>query len=314
MRTLLIALLAAGGVGVLAWPFIAIPSVMSAAAPGFRRLSWSGLLLALLFAYPALWIAAAWLGWSAWRSGAPLAPAAALATIPAVAAAGFGLWLFSAQEAASGRRSASEEAERARIQPESPLLWMILGLDTADSDARTRDLLSAAGQASTEALNRLVPPYGTPLREALLRLPLDRNGEWISQPPELQAAHRRLREAARLMIERNASLGDGAAELYLVWRRERIGKHAAFEPATTASENPLVWELVNQRPVTAWLKPELVNRATTLYGSPLRAALLMDIRDRTEELVQAGARLTPAELAEPATAKAWAAFQKHRRP
>jgi hypothetical protein len=312
MRTLLIALLAAGGVGVLAWPFVAIPSVMSAAAPGFRLFSWSGLLLALLFAYPVLWIAAAWMGWSAWRSGAALAPAAALAAIPAVAAAGFGLWLFSAQQAASGRRSASEEAERARIQPANPILWMILGLDTADSAARTRELVSAVGGASSETLNKSVPPYGTPLREALLRLPLDRNGEWISQPPELETAHRRLREAARLMIERNASLGDGADELYLVWRRDRIAKHADFEAASTAAENPLVWELVNQRPVTAWLKPELVNLPATLYGSPLRAALLMDIRDRTEELVQAGARLTPVELAEPATAKAWAEFQKRR--
>jgi hypothetical protein len=95
-------------------------------------------------------------------------------------------------------------------------------------------------------------------------------------------------------------------------------------PVRTHEENPLVWRIVTHdrgpskpfNPFTDRLPPTtpafslnagelpLVNRATTLHGTPLYASLLDDAPDVSAAIITAGGRLSSEEDRDPAAAAA----------
>jgi hypothetical protein len=94
-------------------------------------------------------------------------------------------------------------------------------------------------------------------------------------------------------------------------------KRALLDPPfDTQTENPLVWRILkrgNGEQITLGAgEMPLINKPTRLYGTPLYAALLTNGFYIFPDLVNAGARLSPAEERDPAAAKALARMFEQR--
>jgi hypothetical protein len=113
----------------------------------------------------------------------------------------------------------------------------------------------------------------------------------------------------RALVARGAQLSTKETQdLRSIW----LLKRAAFEGAiATRSENPLVWLILktadprdsdSRNGILPTLQPAdapLLNKATQLHGTPLYAALMVGSR-LAGTLIEAGARLSPAECTDPA--------------
>jgi hypothetical protein len=255
----------------------------------------------LLSAYPVLWIALYALAWRAMSRGAT-GIAFAISSIPVlVCVCGAGLYWTGLGSAATDASKASESA-RAQIEPLNPLLWTVR---SAGGPSVPVDQALKAIEANPALVNLPVPPYGTPLKNALLNLAVNIDGTLGNDKREMPHRQQDLIRIVRSLVAHGARLSpEERVDLWRTWQLRR----ALFDgPVDTASENPLVWRIVKRSrgPFTIGEDERpLLNIPTRLHGTPVYAALLTNGFYIFPDLIQAGARLSPEEEQDPAAAKA----------
>ena len=89
-----------------------------------------------------------------------------------------------------------------------------------------------------------------------------------------------------------------------LWSAMRLKMALADEPVDTAQENPLVWRILTMPRGSLFAvfptEVKLLNKSTTVYGTPLCAALVKDAPDIYPQLLDAGAHLSNEEWRDPA--------------
>jgi hypothetical protein len=293
----LIAIQAVGALSLLPYPFIILASVMSIAAPGQTVLG--ALPYIFLSAYPAIFIGLYVLAWRALAGGA-VGTAFALSMVPiACYACGAVFYIFGSR--LEGFSKADGEA-RAQVEPINPVLWKVRcagGHQTGGPVVSVDDAVKEIDKYPA-LVNLPVPPYGTPLKAALLNLSIGTDGTLSSKQADLV-------RLVRFLVAHGAQLSiDERSDLWRSWQLRR----ALFEgPVTTESENPLVWRILKRD--TSSREPfvitteelALVNQPTRIHGTPMYAVLLTKDVYIFPELVRAGARLSAEEESDPAAAK-----------
>jgi len=303
----LVALQALGAVSILPYPAILVANVMAIAGEGPRGMQRviRAIPFVLLSLYPLLWIALDKLSWRAMGQG-NTGWAFLMSAIPVVASM-VALGVFFASDAPTRKYQDDQTtAIRARVEKANPLVWTLLCAGGSQRIARppkfsVGDALKAIQQSST--LNDPVPEYGTPLNTALHNLTYNYDGT------PYDGRQKGLEQLVRALVARGAQLSTKETQdLRSIW----LLKRAAFDgPIATRSENPLVWRILKtadprdsdaRNGILPTLQPAdapLLNKATQLHGTPLYAALLVGSR-LAGTLIEAGARLAPAESTDPA--------------
>ena len=294
----LIAIQAVGALSLLPYPFIILASVASMAAPGQTVLG--ALPYIFLSAYPAIFIGLYVLAWRALAGGA-VGTAFALSLVPiACYACGAVFYIFGSRLEAGFSKAAGET--RAQVEPINPVLWKVRCAGGRQTDGPVVSVDDAIKEIDKypALVNLPVPPYGTPLKAALLNLSIGADGTMSGKQEDLV-------RLVRVLVAHGAQLSiDERSDLWRSWELRR----ALFDgPVTTESENPLVWRIVKRdtssRAPFAISKEELplVNQPTKLHGTPMYAVLLTKDVYIFPELVRAGARLSPEEEEDPAAVK-----------
>lgn len=309
MKGLLIATQVIGAVTMVPYPFVLLANVMSIAAEGQTLVG--ALPYILLSIYPAVWIGLYALAWRAMGSGST-GVAFALSGVPVLAGLCAIGWYVRSEQGVAAHYSKEVEETRAQIEPKNPLLWKIL---CAGGPIRlygapkvsAGEAVKAVG-ANPALVNVPVPPFGTPLRTAVMNVATNVNGSFGNESREAVERQRDMMRIVRALVERGAQFDDQEkSDLWRTWQLRRIMLDGAV---TTESENPLVWRIVTRDRQKDWEfkvaagEIPLVNKATRLHGSPLYAALLTNGVNIFPALVQAGARLSEEEQRDPAATKA----------
>jgi hypothetical protein len=298
----LIILQAAGALSIVPYPFILLANVMSIAAPGQTVAGATPFIL--LTVYPLIFLGLDVFAWRLLGRG-KAGLAFALSAIPLLfIAAGIGL-LSQSNRSVNVEYAKRAEEERAAIEPVNPLLWKVMctggpNLLPAGPVMKIDDVIDAI-DANQSYINVAVDAYGTPLRVALQNFPVHPDGTFIGDGRPKEGLVR----LVRALVAHGAKLGpptvrgDMLAELRLKWVM-------MDGSVTTESENPLVWRILHrdfskQFQIAADELP-LINKPTRLHGTPLSTVLLMSARDLFVQFINAGARLTPEEEQDRATA------------
>ena len=301
-RNGLILLQALGGLTILAYPFILLANIMSIAAPGQTRV---GVVpFVLLCFYPIVWIALYFISWRAMARGAT-GLAFGLSSVPALSLLGvFGLYIYGWVGYAHFIGGPNSDARR-KIEPINPLLWAIwsTGGDTRFPPGPAAPVAQAllAIDANPGQVNLAVPPYGSPLKVAVDNLALDFGKGTVLHP----ARQQELTQVVRSLVAHGAHFAADEISLRDQWKL-RLALHDG--PITTIDENPLVWRIVTRQRdgsnIFALREDEipLANRSTTLHGTPLYAALVVDAPDAVSEVIKAGGHLSTEEARDPAAA------------
>jgi hypothetical protein len=312
----LVVLQAIGALSLIPYPFFILANVMSIAAP--RQTLVGAIPYILLSAYPLLWIALYALAWRA-MSGGSTGVAFALSSVPVlVGLCGIGLYIHSPGSGSAYGKAAGEA--RAQIEPLNPLLWKIWCAGgpkrVPGAPSVSVDQALKAIEADPGLVNLPVPPYGTPLKNALLNLAINVDGSLGNSKRESAARQQDLIRIVRSLVAHGARFTP--VERTDLWRSWELRRALFDGPVTTESENPLVWQILKRDreggEAFTIAKDELplVNKATSLHGTPLYAALLTNGLYIFPELVNAGARLSPEEERDPAAAKALAEMLQKR--
>jgi hypothetical protein len=314
-RAALIVLQAVGGLSIIPYPFVLLANIMSIAAQG--QTVTGAIPYVLLSIYPVIWIALYVLAWRALSSGAT-GMAFALSSIPFLfCLCGAGLFLDSERSVKTHYSKAAEQ-KRAYVEPLNPLLWTIMctgppkRLPGGPQIPAERAI--KAIEANPRLVNVAVPPYGTPLNSALLNLPINIDGTLGNDRREGAEFQQSLIRVVRSLVTHGAQLnGDERTNLWRSWQLKRALLDPPFD---TQTENPLVWRILkreNGEQITLHSDEiPLINKSTRLHGTPLYAALLTNGFYIFPELVNAGARLSPAEERDQAAAKALAQMFEQR--
>ena len=339
-RRWLVVLQILGALSLLIYPGILLANVMSLAAPpspnpGLLDALVKGLLWVML-GYPLIWIVLWWLSWRVLRRGSTTL-AFVLSTPPALFFAALGVVLLGGSfYGASMMRD--YEASRSRVgqvvAAQNALAGSLLLYET--EDVSWDALRSAIESADDTQLNTPVTvPMAeipglevttfeavaikpqSPLALALKHSNLDRSYDTAT-------AQARFLEAARLMIGRGARLSEeeGRTDVRLAWMAEVLPRGVALPDPRAEQENVLVVRIMsadgsNEAEVSNLIheysrtRPELLMRATTTYGTPLRAALIRNATHHIESLLYTGALLSDAERAIPSVAYALEQFLAH---
>jgi hypothetical protein len=297
----LIILQAAGALSIIPYPFILLANVMSIAAPGQTVAGATPFIL--LTVYPLIFLGLDVFAWRLLGRG-NAGWAFALSGIPLLfIAAGIGL-LNQSTRSVNVQYAKRAEEQRAAIEPLNPLLWKIMctggpNLLPAGPVMQVDDVIAAI-DANQAYINVAVDSYGTPLRMALQNLFVRPDGTFISDGRPKEGLVR----LVRALVAHGAKLGpplrgDMLSELRLKWVM-------MDGSVTTESENPLVWRILHRdfskQFVIAADELPLINKPTRLHGTPLSTVLLVSASDLFVQFVNAGARLTPEEERDPATA------------
>jgi hypothetical protein len=304
-RTGLIILQVVGALSVLPYPAILVANVMSIAAPG--QTIAGAMPFLLLSLYPLVWAALYFVSWRAMSHGA-VGLAFGLSSIPSFACLVLiGYWAIGWASFGKSQLSKTDEV-RKQIQAVNPLLWTIWCTAPEHHFPPGPSVPAAealrAIESSPAMINIAVAPYGTPLKVALNNLSIQFDGSAITNPAHQEDLFR----VVRALVAAGAQLAaDEKDDLRLSWRLKRALHEG---PIDTADENRLVWRILTRKRDGVTLfslqrdEMPLLNKSTSLHGTPLYAALLQDGPDATEELIKAGARLSPDEERDPAAAAA----------
>jgi hypothetical protein len=207
----------------------------------------------------------------------------------------------------------SAEADRRKIEGANPLLWSIW---RTAGDRRFPPIPSIPVEEALQAIeanptlvNTPVPPYGTPLKVAVMNLSIDVDGSPVTLNKAGAEAHQQdLFRLVRALAAHGAHFGaDELSDLQLQWRFRRAMHQGAV---TTASENPLVWRILTRKRGTGetfTVRPDeipFLNENTEIHGTPLYAAFIDDGYDLYTPLIEAGARLSKEEEDDAAAARA----------
>jgi len=316
-RIALVGLQAIGALSLIPYPFVILANVMSIAAPG--QTLFGAIPYILLSIYPVVWIALYVLAWRAISSGAT-GLAFALSSVPLlVCLFGVCLYLNGVRSVSTYYSKAASDA-RAHVEPLNPLLWTILCVGgptrLPGGPPVSVDQALKAIDANPTLVNLPVPPYGTPLKNALLNLAENIDGTLGNDRREPPGRQQDLVRIVRSLVAHGAHLGpDEKTDIWRSWQLRR----AMFDgPVTTSTENPLVWRILkwNQAAGEQFkiAKEDLpfINVPTKLHGTPLYAALVMNGYYIFPDLVKAGARLSPSEEKDPAATKALAEMLEKR--
>jgi hypothetical protein len=309
-RTTLILLQVVGALSILPYPFVLLANIMSIAATGQTRagaVPWI-----LLSFYPAVWIALWVWSWRALSRGAS-GLAFGLSSVPILACLVVaGLFVYGWASVGNFNKE-SAEADRRKIEGANPLLWSIW---RTAGDRRFPPIPSIPVEEALQAIeanptlvNTPVPPYGTPLKVAVMNLSIDVDGSPVTLNKAGAEAHQQdLFRLVRALAAHGAHFGaDELSDLQLQWRFRRAMHQGAV---TTASENPLVWRILTRKRGTGetfTVRPDeipFLNENTEIHGTPLYAAFIDDGYDLYTPLIEAGARLSKEEEDDAAAARA----------
>jgi hypothetical protein len=310
------------------YPMAFLASMMSLGAmtpstPFENRALMIGILI-----YPLLWVVMWGLSWWAVRSGrstlammlsAP--PALVFALLAAFVAFYFLQW---GREMVQDSKAYSARIENVRRQ--NPLAGEILAFE--ENKTTWPALQNAISGADTASLSKpveipevafpgMAPRHETPLGEALIASMLVSSFDSSKARPHFL-------EAARLLIGRGAKLSaeeESKEGFSLVWMADVVGKGTELPDRKAETENPLVWRIMTASVIddiavssaiydAAHHQPELLNRPTTTYGTPVRAALLRGFRECVRTLVANGGHLSDLERKVPGVAERLAPYQQ----
>lgn len=329
-RVALVLLQAGGAVGLLAYPGVLLATVMAVAAPGQglgANLVRGALSLVLL--YPVAFGLLFWASWRALGRGRT-ALAMALSTPPLAATLVVAALLASSSHRAESivkEYAAGRVQEARRVEGENRLAGALLlfergelsreelleAVRTADASELSRPAerrpVAVPGLTVTKSASAPADPVRrtTPLAIALRGSVLAKDLATGEPDPLLEAARALLAFGAHLSAE------EEAAEPRLVWLAQVVARGTVLPDRGAEAENPLVWVIVTsgrgEEPsvasaiyAAARREPELLQRPTTTYGTPLRAALLVGRNDRARDLVRNGALLSREERLIPSVA------------
>ncbi len=292
-----------GGLTVVAYPFLLFSSLIAFVAAD----TWRGQALrAFLYGYPVLW-AALW--GASWRVLALRRAVLAfvLSAPPALAAVAAGTLyaLLSVESAAYLRTIARQDMEKAST--ENPLVAELIALQYGQTT--WPDVKRAIEAADPALLSKPTAGGGSPLRYAVRSSDLIRRLDFAGPQPAFLAA-------ARLLVARGAGLApaEEAEDAAEVWAVDVLRRGLALPDAAAERENPIVWRIVSagsesdlvRSPTVgemARARPDLLQRETTTYGTPLHAALLRNFTLPVGELLREGAALSARERAVPSYAR-----------
>jgi len=294
-----------GAVSILPYPFVLLANIMSIAATGQTPVG--ALPFILLSSYPVVWIILYVFSWRALSRGAA-GLAFGLASVPALACmVVVGLYAYGWASVGNFNKD-STAADRKNIEHLNPLLWAIW---SSAGERRFPPIPSIPVEQALQAIdanptlvNLPIPPYGTPLKVAVMNVAINVDGSLIG---DVQRQEDLIR-IVRALVAHGAHLG--ADENTVLDNRWRLRRAMHEGPITTASENPLVWRILTRKRDGVTLfslhKDEipLLNKSTELHGTPLYAALTEDGRDAYAELINAGARLSREEERDVAASQA----------
>lgn len=301
-KTTLILLQALGALTLLPYPAVLVANVMSIAAPK-QNLFGALPFLALSF-YPLVWIVLYLIAWRAMSRG-NLMLAFGLSSIPALTGALFIAFVTYSTLTISGGKLNPNSPEQRKAIEQNPLLW---SLHSTRGDLRYPPVpvVPAAEalrmiESNKDKVNLSVAPYGSPLKVAVENL----GTRWdCTRDPKVAP----LVPLVSALVKQGAVFAPAERnDINLHWKL-RCALHEG--PVNTASENPLVWRILEFKRdgfKVLQLSDEeklLVNKETKLHGTPLYAALLRQAPELYPELINAGAKLSATEAAEPAVAAA----------
>jgi hypothetical protein len=289
-----------GAVPLLAYPMLLVGIPFAAGVLRGREAAEFGLLLAVPVIWMGLW-AVSWILLA--RRLTVLA--FAISALPACGAVMAGSWFLRYKMATRATMTAWRERDRQEAEAAgavNPVAGALMSM-RGDRSAwpRVKRVIEGAEPA---LLSKPVPQFGSPLRIALTW-----NGTDFPQ-------------AARLLVARGARMTSEEQILWpnAAWNADVIARGITLPDAAAQQENPLVWRIVNApgRPVS-WedeqpflalvrQRPELLNKETRGYGTPLHAALLMQYDGLADTLAREGAILSKRERAMPALAHQVAQF------
>jgi hypothetical protein len=308
-RAGLIVLQAIGALSIIPYPFILLANVMSIAAPRQTPLGASPFIL--MSVYPVIWIALYMFAWRALARGST-GVAFALSSVPALVCLGGGaLFLSGTRTVATFNNKAAEDA-RKQVEPINPLLWTILCVGGKDRFAGvtpvTVEQALKAIETNAALVNVAVPPYGTPLRNALLNVAFNIDGTLGNRMHEPASRQQDLIRVVRSLVAHGARLEP--EERSNIWRSWQLRRAMFDGPVNTGAENPLVWKIVVRKSndtdqfTINGDELRLINKPTRLHGTPLYAALVTGGYYIFPGLIKAGARLSTSEERDPAAARA----------
>ena len=301
-RSGLIALQVVGGLSILPYPFVLLANIMSIAAPG--RTAASSLIWIALSFYPFVWAALYIFSWRAMKRGS-VGLAFGLSSIPAAATVlAVGFLALSWVGFFLGNKGIGPGGLHARTFPtNNPVLDSILlanqDIQIGHEPSRAVDRALRDLDANRQLANVGIQPYGTPLNLALRDLSVSLDGGVNGQQQDRIKLVRGLASRGAMLTPREAT------DLRKSWLLRR----ALYDgPVRTSEENPLVWRIVTHTGGSPFsIRPNelpLLNRATTLHGTPLYAALLDNRPDICHAIINAGGRLSASEQSDPAAAAA----------